>query len=93
MVIQINAWSSSLGEANDLSVLPETFSAEEKVVLADQTNLASASPALAAVLAEFTRVGSPKKVGHVVKLIFNIYNKSQISTHQLNGKIGQDEKK
>jgi hypothetical protein len=75
MVIQIIACSSSLGEANDLSVLPETLPAEEKVVLADQTNLASASSALAAVLAEFTRMSSPEKVGHgVVKLIFNIYN-------------------
>jgi hypothetical protein len=74
MVIQINDFSSSLCEANDLSVLPETFSAEQKVVLADQTDLALASSALAAVLSEFTRMSSPEKVGHVVKLIFNIYN-------------------
>lgn len=74
MVIQIIAVSSSLGESDDLSVLSEAFSAEEDVVLADQTDLTSASSALAAVLAEFTRVGSPEKVGHVVKLIFNIYN-------------------
>ena len=74
MVIQIISVSSGLSESDDLSVLSEAFSAEEEVVLADQTDLASASSALAAVLAEFTRVGSPEKVGHVVKLIFNIYN-------------------
>jgi|688.fasta_scaffold343917_1 hypothetical protein len=74
MAIQIIAVSSSFGESDDLSVLSEAFSAEEEVILADQTDLASASSALAAVLAEFTRVGSPEKVGHVVKLIFNIYN-------------------
>lgn len=74
MMIQIIEFSSSLGEANDFSVLSEAFSAEEKVVLADQTDLASASSAFAAVLSEFTRVSSPKQVGHVVKLIFNIYN-------------------
>jgi hypothetical protein len=75
MGIQIMECSSRLGESNDFSVLPEAFSAEEKVVLADQTDLASASSALSAVLSEFTRVGSPEKVGHVVKLIFNIYIK------------------
>ena len=43
MAIQIIAVSSSFGESDDLSVLSEAFSAEEKVVLADQTDLASAS--------------------------------------------------
>jgi hypothetical protein len=61
--IQISA-SSGLGEADDFSVLPETFSAEKQVVFADETDLALASSALAAVLAEFARVGSPEKVGH-----------------------------
>ncbi len=57
--------SSSFGESDDFSVLPEAFPAEEKVVLTDQTDLALASSALATVLAEFARVGSPEKVGHL----------------------------
>jgi hypothetical protein len=66
--------SSGPGEADDLSVLPEAFPAEQQVVLAHQTDLAFASSALAAVLTEFTRVGSPEQVGHVVKIYINIYN-------------------
>ena len=41
--------------------------------------MAFASSALAAVLAEFARVGSPEKVGHVVKLNINIYIKYSIN--------------
>jgi hypothetical protein len=57
--------SSGLGESDDLSVLPETFPAQQQVVLADQTDLALASSALSAVLSEFTGVGSPEQVGHL----------------------------
>jgi hypothetical protein len=57
--------SSGLGESDDLSVLPEALPAEEQVVLADQTDLALASPAFATVLSEFTGVSSPEQVGHL----------------------------
>lgn len=63
-VIKISA-SSGPGESDDLPVLSEAFPAEEEVVLADESDLAPASPALATVLAEFTRVGSPEQVGHL----------------------------
>ncbi len=66
--------SSCFGESNDISVLSETFSAEKEIIFTNKTNLTFASSALAAVLAEFTRMGSPEKVGHVVKLNINIYN-------------------
>lgn len=57
--------SSGPGEPDDLSVFPEAFPAEQQVVLADETDLAPAAPALAAVLAEFTRVGAPEQIGHL----------------------------
>ena len=56
--------SARFVEANDFCVLAETFTAEDEVVLADKTDLAFAAAALATVLAEFTGVGSPEKVGH-----------------------------
>ncbi len=65
--------SASFGEADDFSEVAETLPAEEQVVLADETDLAFAPAALAAVLAEFTGVGSPEQVGHVVKLNINIF--------------------
>lgn len=69
--------SSCFGKSDDVSVLSEAFPAEKKVIFADKTNLAFASSALSAVLTEFTGMSSPEKVGHVVKLNINIYNKSR----------------
>jgi hypothetical protein len=63
--------SSGFGEADDLSVLPEALPAQEQVVLADETDLAPAAPALAAVLAELAGVGSPEKVGHLWSININ----------------------
>jgi hypothetical protein len=57
--------SSGLGEADDFSVLAEALPAEEQVVLADETDLAAAAAALAAVLSELAGVGSPEQVGHL----------------------------
>ena len=68
--------SSCFGESNYISVLSETFSAEKKIVFTNKSNLAFASSALAAVLSKFTRMGSPEKVEHVVKLNINIYNQT-----------------
>jgi hypothetical protein len=71
--------SSGFGESDDISVLSETFSAQQKIIFADETDLTFASSALATVLSEFTGVSSPEKIGHVVKiklifiLIFNSY--------------------
>ena len=57
--------SACLGESDDFSIFAEALPAEEQVVLADEADLAAAATALAAVLAELARVGSPEKVGHV----------------------------
>ena len=57
--------SSGLGEADNLSILPEALPAEEQVVLADETDLAPAAPALPTVLSELAGMGSPEKVGHL----------------------------
>jgi len=68
-------------EADDFSVVSETFSAEHEVVFADETNIESASAALTGVLSELASMGSPLVVGHgVVKLNTNIlYNNPYIS--------------
>jgi hypothetical protein len=59
----MNMWyrsvSSGPGEADDLPGLSKTFSAQQQVVFADQTDLAFASAALATVLSEFAGMGSP----------------------------------
>ena len=52
--------SSGSGEAYDFCVLSEAFSAEEQVVLSDETHLAFAVSALSAVFSEFSCVGSPE---------------------------------
>lgn len=57
--------SSSLGKTDDFSILSEALPAQKQVILADETNLASASSAFTTVLSEFTRMGSPEKVGHL----------------------------
>ena len=46
--------SSCLGESDDISVLSEAFSAEEEVVLSDETHLTFAVSAFSAVLSEFS---------------------------------------
>ena len=56
--------SAGLAEADDFSVVAETLAAEEEVVLADEADLALATPALAAVLSELTGVSPPEQVGH-----------------------------
>ena len=56
--------SAGLAEADDFSVVAETLAAEEKIVLADETDLALAASALAAVLSELTGVSPPEQVGH-----------------------------
>jgi hypothetical protein len=53
-------WSSGSGESNDFSILSETLSAEEEVVLSDETHLALAVSAFSAVLSEFSGVSSPE---------------------------------
>ena len=52
--------SSGSGESNDFSVLPEAFSAEEEVVLSDETHLEFAVSAFSTVLSEFSSVSSPE---------------------------------
>jgi hypothetical protein len=52
--------SSGSGESDDVSILPEAFSAQQQVVFTNQPDLAFASSALATVLSEFTGVGSPE---------------------------------
>ena len=66
--------SSGSGESNDFSVLPEAFSAEEEVVLSDETHLAFAVSAFSAILSEFSSVSSPEQVWHSLWLfLINIY--------------------
>ena len=65
-------------EADDLSEVSEAFSAEHKVVFADETDVESASAALTGVLSELAGVASPKGVGHVVKLNTNIFIQKHI---------------
>lgn len=57
--------SSSPGESDDLPVFSEALPAQQQVVLADETDLALAASALAAVLAELTGMGAPQQVGHL----------------------------
>ena len=64
--------SSGFGESNNFCVFSETLSAEEEVILSDESDLAGASSALSAVLAEFSRMGSPEQVGHVAIININI---------------------
>lgn len=65
--------SSGLGESDDVGALAEALSAEHEVVFADETHLASALPALSAVLSVFAWVSSPEQVWHVCGNIINIY--------------------
>ena len=51
-----------------MSVVAEALSAEEHVVLSDKTDVAGASSALPAVLAELASVSPPEGVWHVVIL-------------------------
>ena len=73
IAIQIKC-SSCFGEADDLCVLSEAFSAEKEIIFADESDLALASTAFTTVLAEFAGMGSPEKVGHCGKNYINIYN-------------------
>lgn len=56
--------SSSFSESDCVGKLSEAFSAEEEVVLSDETHLAGALSALPAVFSVFSRVCSPEKVWH-----------------------------
>ena len=65
--------SPGFGKSDDVTVLSETFSTEEEIVLSDQTHLASAVSAFSAILSEFSCVSSPEQVWHFdqwLKLIF-----------------------
>jgi len=62
----IHDFSSGLSKSYGLPALSETLSAENESVLSDQSDLASASSALSAVLSEFSRVGLPEQVWHFV---------------------------
>jgi hypothetical protein len=61
--------SSGSGESNDFSVLSKALSAEEEVVLSDQTHLALAVSAFSTVLSEFSCVSSPEQVWHLMVII------------------------
>lgn len=76
MISYSNQSSAGFGEAYDFSEVAEALPAEEQVVLADEADLVLAPAALAAVFAEFTGVGPPEQVGHVVKLNINILYKT-----------------
>ena len=56
----ISISSSGSGESNDFCVLSEAFSAEEEVVLSDETHLALAVSAFSTVFSEFSSVSSPE---------------------------------
>jgi hypothetical protein len=69
--------SSGFGESNDVTVFSETFSAEEEVILSDETHLAFTVSAFSAIFSEFSSVSSPEQVWHFdqwLKLIFYIFN-------------------
>jgi len=63
--IYVNIKSSTFDKSDDVCAFSETFSAQHKVVFADETHLASARSAFTTVFSIFTGVGSPKKVGHL----------------------------
>ena len=76
--------SSGSGESYDFCVLSEAFSAEEEVILSDQTHLAFAVSALSAILSEFSSVSSPEQVWHSLWLfLINIYYLSIFYLFQL----------
>ena len=57
---QSKSSSSGFGESNDVTVFSETFSAEEEIVLSDETHLASTVSAFSAIFSEFSSVSSPE---------------------------------
>ena len=71
--------SSVLLESEGESEIPEALPAEDEVVLADESDVAGAPPALPAVGAELSSVGPPEVVWHVARIILIFYTKTIIN--------------